>query len=196
MKVLNLYSNNLVMIGPAVFPPLKNLEELRLYENKLDTMPVLGDSHPALTIFEIHKCNIKEIKDDYFLATPALERVSVWGQAAKLGNLPSSLTKCESLKGVQAQENDIVEIPEGPWPATIETFFVQENRQIKKLPASLGEIAKSPKLSRVNIGGLGCKDDAAMQALEGAMKKIVVSQKDAGGRANGIIWGLSGAKLN
>ena len=45
----------------------------------------------------IHKNNIKEIKDDYFAPTPALERVSLWGQGAKLTNLPSSLVNCKAL---------------------------------------------------------------------------------------------------
>ena len=51
-KVLNLYSNNLVMIGATCLAPLVALEELRLYENQLSEAPVLGESHPALTIFE------------------------------------------------------------------------------------------------------------------------------------------------
>lgn len=191
-KVLNLYSNNLVMVGEKdVFAPMVNLEELRLYENKLEKMPVLGAEHPALTIFEIHKNNIKTIPDDYFVALPALERLSVWGQSCKLDVLPASLTKCASLKGVQAQENNLSSLPEGPWPKTLETLFVQDN-PLGALPLSLKEC---PELMRVNIGGLACKDDSAMKALEADMSKIVIAKKDDKGRSSGIMWGLSGQKL-
>uniref|UniRef100_A0A7S2CLL7 Uncharacterized protein n=1 Tax=Haptolina brevifila TaxID=156173 RepID=A0A7S2CLL7_9EUKA len=193
LKVLNLYSNNLVMIGSEVFTPLVSIEEVRLYENKLEKMPDLkADSYPSLTIFEIHKNNIKEIADDYFTKTPALERLNLYGQAAKLTNLPSSITSCASLKGLQAQENGLEKIPAGPWPETLETLFLQDNPLVKEVPASL---AKCPKLLRVNIGGLQCKDDAEMKKLEAAMQKIVMSQTDDSGRPNGIIWGLSGQKL-
>ena len=59
----------------------------------------------------IHKNNIKEIKDDYFAPTPALERVSLWGQGAKLTNLPSSLVNCKALKGVQVSVWNLQKLP-------------------------------------------------------------------------------------
>lgn len=102
VQVLNLYDNNLVRMGSLA--PCVSLTELRLYGNNLEDMPVISDV-PGLTIFEIHKNRIAKVADDYFKKTPALERLSIWGNM--LTALPSSLLECSALAGLQAQENPI-----------------------------------------------------------------------------------------
>ena len=132
VTILSLNDNNLGSIGSLA--PLVKLEELRLFANNLEAMPTLN-SHPDLKVFEIHKNRVKEVADDYFKATPALERLSIWGN--QLTALPTSLTGCASLVGVQAYSNpELASLPAGPWPATLETLFVQETK-ITKLPDSL-----------------------------------------------------------
>jgi len=55
----------------------------------------------ALAILEIHKNRIETAgaPDEYFEATPALERLSIWGN--QLTELPSSLSSCPKLVGLQ-----------------------------------------------------------------------------------------------
>jgi len=172
VTVLNLNDNNIATLGSLA--PLVALEELRIYANQLTTLPTLG-SHPELKVLEIHKNNLADGPDEYFTATPALERLSIWGN--QLTTLPSSLTKCAKLVGVQTQTNPkMTSLPEGPWPSSLETIFLQETK-IGALPASLAKC----DLKRVNITGVGCPDDLAKQ-LEG----LVLSKPSA------IFWDKTG----
>ena len=56
------------------------LEELRLYNNNLEEMPALDAAN--LTILELNQNRIPSIPSDYFLKTPALERLIMPGCAA------------------------------------------------------------------------------------------------------------------
>ena len=99
VKVLNMYENNLVRFGSLA--PLVALEELRLNGNNLEEMPTLGKSHPELSIIEIHKNRVAKISDDYFTSTPALTRLSIWGN--QLESFPSSICGCDYLLGLQVR---------------------------------------------------------------------------------------------
>jgi len=175
VSVLNLNDNNLSSVG--TFAPMIALEEVRLYGNQLSAMPTLG-SYPELKIFEVHKNRIEAPDDNYFDATPALERVSLWGN--QLAKLPTSLTKCSNLVGVQAHQNPLTALPDGPWPATLETLFVQET-QLTALPDALLKCA----LKRVNITGLSVDD-----ALAKSMGDLVLKTE------GGIWWGKDGKKMD
>ena len=175
VTILNLNDNNLSRMGSLA--PLVALEELRLYGNQLEAFPTLS-THPELKIYEAHKNRVAEAPDDYFQATPALERVSIWGNQLKA--LPSSLCKCAKLVGVQAHENpELAALPDGPWPATLETLFIQDTK-ISKLPASLEQAA----LKRVNISKLPLDKDA--DELAEKMGKMILAKPD------GIFWDKSG----
>lgn len=177
VQILSLNDNNLTMLGSLA--PLVKLEELRLFGNQLTAMPTLGASHPELKIFEIHKNNIADPADDYFAATPALERLSVWKN--QLTTLPSSLTKCSSLVGVQAQENPaLATLPDGPWPAGLETLFIQKTA-IEKVPDALKALTK---LKRVDITDLQGLDDALVKHFS----SLVLKQD------GGIFWDKAGKK--
>jgi len=172
VTVLNINDNNLSSVGSLA--PLVALEELRLYGNQLSAVPTLGEQMPALKIFEIHKNRLADPPDSYFNATPALERLSIWGNL--LTTLPTSLCGLSQLVGVQAQSNPITSLPEGPWPATLETVFLQELK-LTALPSSLMKCG----LKRVNITGVQCDDDLAKQ-----MEALVLAKPDA------IFWDRSG----
>jgi len=179
VKILSLYDNNLVRIGSLA--PLAALEELRISGNNLEDMPGLS-SHPKLTTLEIHKNRIVKMDDNYFDATPALERLSIWGNM--LEALPPSLPRCASLKGIQAQQNKLSGLPDG-WPASLETLFLQENTSGAsfELPASLKSNAK---LMRVNLGKLNLEGESATTA--DALRTTVLAKPD------GIFWGVDGVK--
>jgi len=179
VKVLNLYDNNLVRMGSLA--PLKALEELRISGNNLEEMPILCDDC-KVTVYEIHKNRIVKIDADYFEKTKGLERLSIWGN--QLAELPASLLKCESLVGLQAQENQLASLPAGTWPASMETVFVQDNKALSKLPKELGACSK---LKRVNVKGLSL--DAESDQLVEQLKSMVLKSPD------GIFWDPKGAKL-
>jgi len=177
--VLSIYENNLVRLGSLA--PCVGLTELRLSQNNLEEMPKLS-SHPKLTVFEIHKNRVASIPDDYFSATPALERLSIWGN--HLAALPTSLCALASLVGVQAQENKLEALPVGAWPAKLETLFLQDNASLKVLTA---ELAACSTLKRVNLSKLPLDD--ASKALADKIKDTVLA------KTGGIYWGVDGAKL-
>ena len=179
VSILNLNDNNLSSIGSLA--PMLCLEELRLYGNQLSALPTLPVSAPKLSILEVHKNRIDSAgaPDDYFEATPALTRVSLWGN--QLSALPSSLATCAGLVGVQAHANPQLErLPNGPWPSTLETLFVQETA-LTALPAALAECTA---LKRVNVSGL--KLDGQANDLAAKMEKITLSKPD------GIFWDKEG----
>jgi len=180
VKVLGLYDNNLVRM--ASLAPLVALQELRISGNNLEEMPTLS-SHPGLTVFEIHKNRIASIADDYFSATPALERLSIWGN--QLTTLPSSLCGCSKLLGVQAQENKLTSLPAASWPTTMETVFLQGNTGLAALPPSFGSL---PALKRVNLTGLVLDD--ASSSVANQMKGTCLKSSD------GIFWGTDGKKMS
>ena len=155
------------------------LEELRLSGNNLEAMPTLS-SHPSLTTYEIHKNRIAAIDAEYFGATPALQRLSVWGNM--LTELPTSLQACAELVGVQAQENKLTKLSAGAWPATLETLFLQENGPSFTLPTELGGCKK---LKRVNLSKLELGGTAEVAE---ALRSLCLAAPD------GIYWGKDGVK--
>jgi len=179
VTILNLYDNNLVRMGSLA--PLAALEELRMHMNNLEAMPTLGPSHPKLTILEIHKNRIGTIADDYFCATPALERLSLWGN--QLRAVPPSLCACASLVGAQLQENELTALPEGPWPASLETLFLDKNK-ITTLPVAF---ANCYALKRLNLTGLALDYNA--NHLAEYLKGNILRFPD------GIFWGADGQKF-
>jgi len=177
VKVLNLNDNNLSSCGSLA--PLVALTELRIFANNLSALPTLAAPASDLTILEAHKNRIDKIDDGYFASTPALERLSLW--ANMLTSLPPSLTKCAKLVGVQVHENkELASLPEGPWPASLETLFVQDTK-ITSLPQSL---AACP-LKRVNVSRLALDSDG--DALAKKMEQMVL------GTGDGIFWAKDGA---
>jgi len=175
VTVLNMYDNNLVRFGSLA--PLTSLTELRLSGNNLEEMPTLS-SHPGLKIIEMHKNRVATIPDAYFEATPALERLSLWGNM--LTALPSSIMGCKGLVGLQVQENKLEVLPAGAYPVTLETLFVQEN-PLKMLP---GELAACAQLKRVNVSKTALDDDGKVTA--DAVKTTCMA------KAGGIFWSYSG----
>ena len=97
--------------------------------------------------------------------------------------LPPSLFKCTGLVGVQAQENKLETLPDGDYPADLETLFLQDNAW-KALPSGL---AKCSKLKRVNVK-TGDSVSSDTDALIGQLEKIVL------GNEGGIWWGKDGKK--
>ena len=81
--------------------------------------------------------------------------------------------------GAQLQENQISSLPEGPWPASLETLFIQQTK-ITSLPKSL----EACKLKRLNIGKLNLDGEA--DALASKLSEMVLKNPD------GIWWGKDG----
>jgi Leucine-rich repeat (LRR) protein len=180
VKVLNLYDNNLVRMGSLA--PLVSLEELRLNGNNLEEVPTLAASHPKLSVFEMHKNRVASIPETYFAATPALARLSIWGNQLK--TLPQSLLDCFFLKGIQAQDNQLESLPDGKWPISLETIFLQNNSALTKLPASL---AKCPELKRVNLTNLQLDPESLEISYQ--IRSTCLEEED------GIFWSPEGDKI-
>ena len=180
VKVLNMYENNLVRFGSLA--PLVALEELRLNGNNLEDMPALG-SHPELTIIEMHKNRIAKIPDEYFTSTPALTRFSIWGN--QLEALATSICSCSGLLGLQVQENKLTALPGGkPWPAKLETLFVQMNPLVK-LPE---ELKMCSSMRRCNVSSTQLDESGA--AVADALKGLCMKSD------GGIFWAPDGKKIN
>ena len=174
VEVLNLNDNNLSSMGS--FAPMVALKEVRIYGNQLGALPTLAASHPELEIFEAHKNRIEVIEDSFFLAVPALKRLSMWGNQLK--TVPDSILKCSTLVGVQLQTNpDLASIPQGTWPSTLETLFIQETK-ISALPKFT---ECKGNLKRVNITGVGIDDDLAK-----SLEAMVLAE------AGAIFWDRTG----
>ena len=79
------------------------LEEVRVSGNALEEMPTLAPDatggHPSLRVLEVHKNRISTIPERYFDATPALQRLSVWGN--RLSELPPSVAEIPGLVALQ-----------------------------------------------------------------------------------------------
>jgi len=168
-----MYENNLVRFGSLA--PLVALEELRLNGNNLEEMPTLG-KHPQLTIVEVHKNRIAKVPDEYFESTPALTRLSMWGNS--LESFPPSIVSCQALLGLQVQENKLTALPGGkPWPPKLETLFVQENSAMTTLP---DELKACTAMRRCNVSKTALSADSAAvgEALKGFCLK----------NAGGIFW--------
>ena len=185
VKNLSLYDNNLVRIGSL--SPMVNLEECRLSGNGLQEAPKLAPDamggHPSLRLLELHKNRISSIPDTYFESTPALQRLSLWGN--QLASLPPSLAAIPGLLALQAQANSLASLPAGPYPETLETLFLNDNPPLQKLPASLGE-ERNEGLKRVNLSNL--KLDAVSQRLAKDLRERCLSTRE------GIYWGPEGKK--
>jgi len=178
VKVLNMYENNLVRFGSLA--PLVALEELRLNGNNLEEMPTLGKSHPELLIIEIHKNRIAKISDEYFTSTPALTRLSIWGN--QLESFPSSICGCDYLLGLQVQENKLKALPTGrPWPVKLETLFVQEN-PLTTLPPELTKTAmRRCNVSKTNL-------DGTSKGVAEGLKSLCTTT------SGGIFWSADGSQ--
>ena len=185
VKILSLYDNNIVKLGSLA--PLTALEELRLYNTPLDSLPDLGSAPLAnLTILEMHHSagggQIKEIPDDYFSKAPNLSRLLLSGHKG-LTKLPASLLSCKGLKNLQAYGCGLTELPSGEWPA-LETLFLQENEALTELPAELGTVTA---FSRVNLSKTALSADGKKTADK--IKATCLKNP------TGMFWGVDGRKL-
>ena len=60
------------------------------------------------------------------------------------------------------QENALASLPGGAWPDSLETLFIQENKELATLPPSIAEIKS---LKRCNVKGLPL-DEASLPLME------------------------------
>jgi len=180
VKILQLYDNNIVRLGSLA--PLTALEELRVSGNNLEEMPTLGPSHQNLTIFECQKNRVATIADDYFGATPALQRLNIFSNFVK--KLPPSLWSCKELIAVQAQDCKLDELLVEQCPSALEVIFLQGNTNLTTLPSSL---ATCSTLKRVNLTGL-ILDEPGME-MHLSIKKTCLGYSD------GLFWDIDGEKI-
>ena len=182
LRVLTLFDNNLVRIGSLA--PCVSLEEVRLYGNNLEAMPVLPPRCPCLTVLEVHKNRIAEIDETYFDATPALSRLLLWGN--QLRALPASICGCAELAQLQLNDNHLGSLPSGSaWPSKLETLFLHNNASLSSLPS---ELAGLRAVKRCNLSKLPL--DGRSEGVAGALQAICMSQE------GGIFWGANGKRLS
>ena len=149
VKVLNLYDNRLVRL--ASFGPLNSLVELRLYNNNLEVPPELPPNS-ALELLELHNNRIASLPDDYFVATPKLQRLLLMKNG--LSTLPSSLTSCAALRFLQVGDNALTEVPSRPYvpslaPQPLITTAHQVGLRLDSAVGSSSSRALASKASKV-----------------------------------------------
>jgi Leucine-rich repeat (LRR) protein len=173
LKILSINDNRLVRLGSLT--PLTSLEELRLYNNNLEEMPAVDAAN--LTIVELNKNRITSIPSDYFVKTPALERLVMPG--CMLEAVPASLATCANLQILQLQDNKLTAFEEeATWDklTKLKTVFLQGNPGLT-VPISLG-LCRG--LTRINA-------PTANDELAETFKKLALASPD------GIYWGSDGA---
>jgi len=129
---------------------------------------------------EMHRNRFTEIPENYFLATPALQRLSLWKNM--LTSVPTSLFACSALIALQLHENMLTGLPDGPWPLTLESLFLDKNN-IATLPVSL---SNCHALKRLSLCGLPL--DFNSMHLADYLKGVVLRFDD------GIFWSPDGTK--
>ena len=179
LRILTLNDNRLVRLGSLA--KLRNLEELRLFNNNLEEMPTIASSMPALKIVEVNKNRIAAIPAAFFSSVPALERLCA--NANMITAIPATVSECPRLTILQLQENQLESLPDADWHLLemLETLFVQQNRDLAELPPKLGRVTT---LRRANLGKAG------PEALVEQIKASVLAKGPTA-----MFWGSDGQAI-
>lgn len=137
---------------PSDITNLKNLESLKIFDSKVESIPMELGSHPSLRKISIRRCNLPDIPDDLFSGRSTLESLTI--DRCNLKAIPPSISNVKSLVKIFLRGLDIHKFPPPlqtmPW---IETLVLRE-LPIERLPPNMGCFGKVRKLSFRGCGSL------------------------------------------
>ena len=127
LKTLDV-SNNLLQ--NLTLGNLDSVENLYVFSNKLDEMPVLTNTLATLKVLKIEENNITTIPKDYFVKVPALEKLDL-----KLNHIREiNLEYLTHLSSINLFSNELQAMPRvTETPTSLETMILDSN-EISQIP--------------------------------------------------------------
>lgn len=150
LKVLRLYQNKLVSI-PARIGELENLEELYIGKNQLTHLPPEIGRLKKLKILSVQYNRLSDLPEEIG-ELENLEQLIL--NQNYLKTLPSAIGKLSKLSKIQLNYNEITSLPEAFYNCT-QLQFVQLNRNdLESISPGIGQLKQLRELSLVQAGRL------------------------------------------
>ena len=173
VKVLNLFDCRLIKLCPL--SNLENMEELRLFNNNLETVPEVGVHLNKLRIVELNKNRITTLPLNFFAGLRALERIVLNNNLIE--TVPVGIN-CPHLESFLISSNMLSELPPDLplWPS-LRVLFVNNN-QLQRLPETF---IQCEGIQRINLARNNKCSVPSKHILQ-HLKKLVETKE------NGMYW--------
>jgi len=166
---LNMYDCRLLKMG--TFGHMLQLEQLRLFNNNLKTVPDFGGAKlPKLHLIELNRNHISEVPLSFFKSLPALQKCILNNN--NIEKIPTGID-CPKLERLILGENRITELPPDlPLLGELKVLFLNGN-QLQTIPETF---VRAKGLTRVNLAKNSKLSQTSMHILV-AIKKSCDANK-------------------
>jgi leucine-rich repeat protein SHOC2 len=143
VQILNLYDCRVLKIGSLAH--MRELAELRLFNNNLEELPDLGTEDNKLRIVELNKNRITTLPLLWFKGFKVLERLVL--SQNLISSIPIGIS-CPELAAIMISQNSLTELPPDlPLYPKLRVIFVNAN-SLQRLPETF---LQNSQLERVNL---------------------------------------------